>query len=66
MLTASSDLIDIVHRHPVATPGNDGSKMQFDMMFSRPGIYRVWLQFQRLGVVNTVAFNVPVEESTTL
>jgi len=62
MLTASSDLVDIVHRHPVATPGNDGSKMQFDMLFSRPGVYRVWLQFQRLGVVNTVAFNVPVME----
>jgi len=25
-------------------------------------VYRVWVQFQRVGVVNTVAFDVPVEE----
>jgi hypothetical protein len=30
------------------------------MLFPRAGIYRVWVQSQRKGVVNTVAFNVPV------
>jgi len=30
------------------------------MVFPRPQVYRVWVQFQRLGVVNTVQFDVPV------
>ena len=29
-------------------------------IFRRPGVHRVWVQFQRKGVVNTIAFNVPV------
>ena len=29
-------------------------------MFPRPQTYRVWVQFQRDGVVNTVHFDVPV------
>jgi hypothetical protein len=38
--------------------------MQFNMIYPRPGIYRVWIQVQRQGVVNTLAFNVPVEPAT--
>jgi hypothetical protein len=60
MLAASQDLIDMVHTHPFLADG--GPKMQFNMIFPRPGVYRVWTQFQRKGVVNTVAFNVPVSE----
>jgi hypothetical protein len=66
MLAASADLIDMVHNHPLSatdTRGNAEKDMQFDLAFPRAGIYRVWVQFQRLGVVNTVAFNIPVEES---
>ena len=33
---------------------------KFKMIFPRAGIYRIWVQSQRKGVVNTVAFNVPV------
>ena len=32
----------------------------------RPGVYRVWLQFQRKGVVDTVYFDVPVNSVDSL
>ncbi len=69
MMAGSWDPIDMIHTHPSsvsdvqAPDGNaaaDYKELQFDVYFPRPGIYRVWLQFQRKGVVNTVAFNVPV------
>jgi hypothetical protein len=60
MLAASSDLIDLIHTHPAWE--NKSDTIQFNLIFPRPGIYRVWVQFQRLGIVNTVAFNVPVEQ----
>jgi hypothetical protein len=60
MLAASADLIDMIHTHP-AFP-EPGPQIQFNLLFPRPGMYRVWVQFQRLGKVNTVAFNVPVSE----
>jgi hypothetical protein len=63
MLAASSDLIDMIHTHPfIVTDFADGNykQLQFNVIFPRPGVYRVWVQFQRHGVVNTVAFNVPV------
>ena len=60
MMAASEDLIDMIHNHPYIADG--GPNVQFNMIFPRPGIYRVWVQFQRKGVVNTVAFNVPVTE----
>jgi hypothetical protein len=66
MLAASSDLIDMIHNHPFAASdaaGNAYKQMQFNMIFPRPGMHRVWIQFQRAGVVNTVAFNVPVGEA---
>ena len=58
MLAASADLIDLLHSHPAWEEIR--SDVQFNLIFPRPGMYRVWVQFQRLGVVNTVAFNVPV------
>jgi hypothetical protein len=64
MLAASSDLIDLIHTHPflVTDPDAGGYKqIQFNLIFPRSGIYRVWIQFQRKGVVNTVAFNIPVK-----
>jgi heavy metal-binding protein len=65
MLAASSDLIDMIHDHPfqVTEPaGESYLQIQFNVIFPRPGVHRVWIQFQRHGVVNTVAFNVPVSE----
>jgi hypothetical protein len=65
MLAASSDLIDLIHTHPflVTDPIENGGykQVQFNLIFPRAGIYRVWIQFQRKGVVNTVAFNIPVK-----
>jgi hypothetical protein len=63
MLTASSDLIEMIHNHPFQTIDarfNAYKELQFNVIFPRAGVYRVWVQFQRRGVVNTVAFNVPV------
>ena len=34
--------------------------MQFSLVFPRPRMYRVWVQFQRNGAVNTTHFDVPV------
>jgi hypothetical protein len=58
LLAASWDLIDMIHTHPAWEEG--GPSVQFNLIFPRPGIYRVWVQFQRRGVVNTAAFNIPV------
>ncbi len=58
LLAASSDLIDLMHLHPSLRNG-DGS-VQFNVLFPRPGAYRIWTQFQRKGVVNTVVFTIPV------
>lgn len=58
MLAASDDLIDLLHEHPMSADG--GPQIGFDLIFPRARTYRIWVQFQRRGVVNTVAFNVPV------
>lgn len=60
MLAASDDLIDLIHSHPFLADG--GAQEQFNLIFPRARTYRVWVQFQRQGVVNTAAFNVPVSE----
>jgi hypothetical protein len=59
MLVESHDLIDTIHAHPSVADG--GPKMQFDIFFPREATYRMWIQFQRLGKVNTVAFTLPVK-----
>jgi hypothetical protein len=58
MLIASADLIDMMHEHPFWADG--GPQLEFQVVFPRPEIYRVWIQLQRKGVVNTVHFDVPV------
>jgi hypothetical protein len=58
LLAASEDLIDLIHSHPAWEEG--GPKIQFNVIFPRPGMHRVWVQFQRRGVVNTAAFNIAV------
>jgi hypothetical protein len=60
MLVASSDLIDMIHEHPFIADG--GPQVQFNVTFPRAKSYRVWVQFQRKGVVNTAHFDIPVKE----
>src|SRR5262245_58450431 len=58
MLAASDDLIDTIHNHPFLADG--GPQVQFNLVFPRARTYKVWVQFQRKGVVNTVSFTIPV------
>ncbi len=60
MLAASDDLVDMIHTHPFIADG--GPNMQFNVYFPRRHVYRVWVQFQRKGVVNTAQFDVPVKD----
>ena len=60
MLVASDDLEDLIHTHPFIADG--GPDIQFNVTFPRVRGYRVWVQFQRQGVVNTAHFDVPVSE----
>jgi len=74
MLAASDDLIDLIHTHPFlagpsgppsGTPrgqptGIPAPQVQFNVIFPRARTYRIWVQFQRQGVVNTAVFTVPV------
>jgi hypothetical protein len=59
MLAASADLIDLLHLHPFLSSAGD---IQFNVIFPRPVLYRVWTQFQRESVVNTVMFTIPVKD----
>lgn len=59
MLVASEDAIDLMHLHPFL---REGSQIQYNIIFPRPGKYKIWSQFQRLGAVNTVAFCVSLTE----
>jgi hypothetical protein len=36
------------------------AKIEFELVFPRPRTYRLWVQFQKNGIVNTVHFDVPV------
>ena len=56
---ASDDLIDMMHTHPMIADG--GAEVEFNVVFPRAHGYRVWVQFQRKGVVNTMRFDVPVQ-----
>src|SRR5262249_55596774 len=64
MLAVSDDLLDVMHTHPFLADG--GRRIQFNISVPRARMYRVWVQFQRAGLVNTVAFNVPVAALTSL
>ena len=61
LLAVSDDLIDMLHMHPSIADGS--SELQFTVIFPRPRVYRVWVQFQRAGVVNTAHFDVPVQSA---
>lgn len=60
MLSVSEDLVDLIHAHPAIADG--GPLIQMNVIFPRPGMYRIWLQVQREGKLNTVSFTVPVSK----
>ena len=62
MLAASDDLIDMIHTHPMLADGSP--ELQFNLVFPRARVYRVWVQFQRSGVVNTAHFDIPVRPAS--
>lgn len=64
LLAASNDLMDAIHEHPIYVtdkPADGKPEIQFNVFFPREAVYRVWVQFQRKGVVNTAAFTIPVK-----
>ena len=58
LLAVSDDLIDMMHEHPART--DEGAQVEFEVVFPREQTYRIWVQFQKRNVVNTVQFDVPV------
>ena len=61
LLATSADLAVAFHSHPVgAVSSPSGPNVVFQILFPRPGTYRLWAQFQRAGRVTTVRFTVPV------
>jgi hypothetical protein len=60
LLVVSSDTVDMIHSHPAIADG--GRTIQFNVIFPRPGMYRMWVQVQRLGAINTVPFTIRAAE----
>jgi len=60
LLIASQDRQDLIHTHPFLAYPERGH-LQFNVIFPRPGVHRVWLQIQQSGQVRTAHFDVPVK-----
>jgi len=54
--------VPVAVRLEAPASADGGDTMYFNVIFPRARTYRVWVQFQRKGVLNTVAFNIPVTE----
>jgi hypothetical protein len=54
-LLASSDLTFVAHGHPEGTDAG-GPIVSFQFLVPAPGLYKVWLQVQRRGRVQTLPF----------
>ena len=59
LVSVNADLSAAAHSHPLAEPGPPSS-VAFQLLFPRPGMQRVWVQFQRAGRVLTASFTIPV------
>jgi Heavy metal binding domain len=57
---ANADFVDAAHSHPLET--GPGPTIRFLTRFNAAGLYRAWLQVQRLGRVVTVAWTLDVPE----
>lgn len=58
MLAVKDDLVTMIHGHPSIADG--GTRIQMNVIFPEPGMYRVWVQVQRRKKVNTVPFTIAV------
>jgi hypothetical protein len=62
----SDDMTEHVHAHPeemlegTAVTDGGGPDLTFHALFPRPGVYRIWLQFQRNDRLSTIPFTVRV------
>jgi Heavy metal binding domain len=61
LVTVTADLSVAAHSHPM-DQADAPSAVAFQLLFPRPGMQRLWVQFQRAGRVLTAEFTVPVEE----
>jgi hypothetical protein len=59
VLLVNADLTEANHVHP-EEPATRGPVITFQPMMPAPGLYKLWLQFQRRGVVTTVPFVISV------
>jgi hypothetical protein len=62
LLVVNDDLTQAIHAHPegiAAAPGQDGDVL-FAPVLPAPGVYKLWVQFQRNGKVITAPFAVAV------
>ena len=59
VLLVSADLTDSNHVHP-EEPATRGPVITFQPLMPAPGLYKLWLQFQRGGVVSTVPYVIDV------
>lgn len=60
LVVLSADGTQYVHAHPLTEKSADG-KVEFEVHFPGPGIYKAWGQFQRDGKVVTIPAVVKIE-----
>ncbi|HUK63773.1 MAG TPA: hypothetical protein VLV15_10570, partial [Dongiaceae bacterium] len=60
LVMISEDHVAYVHSHPLPENATTGPRVQFNMTFSRTGLYKTWGQFQHHGRVITAPFVVEV------
>lgn len=73
-LVLAADASDFVHSHParLIPPGADhatvrgGPDVAFNARVAKPGIHRLWSQFQRSGKITTVSFTLDVSSLVRL
>lgn len=58
LVAVSADMTEAVHEHPAAA--GRGPDITFRPLFPRPGLFKIWIQFQRGGRVSTAAFVIDV------
>jgi Heavy metal binding domain len=55
LLIVKPDLTDAIHAHPEEN-ATGGPTVSFSPLMPSPGLYKVWVQFQRRGKVSTASF----------